>query len=65
MIKEPNRYGYIHLAAEIEPPRFLLPECKEKKSLVPELVKLGNKLKSSSDLAQRCDVFKAFIFPRN
>ncbi len=61
MIKPPNSYGYILLAAEVELPRFFLSNSASKIALLSELKVLSSQLKSSSPSIQRADVFDAMI----
>ena len=63
MIKPPNSYGYIQLAAEVELPRPFLSKSASKKALLSELKVLCTELKSSSPPIQRADLFDAFIIP--
>ncbi|GJM05229.1 MAG: hypothetical protein DHS20C09_12200 [marine bacterium B5-7] len=63
MIKPPNSYGYIQLAAEVELPRPFLSNSASKKTLLAELKVLCGKLKSSSASVRRVDLFDAFIIP--
>lgn len=63
MLKEPNSFGYIQLAAEVEKPRLLSSGSGAKKKLLADLKVLCATLKASSNVVQRADVFRAFIIP--
>jgi len=63
MIKPPNTYGYIHLAAEVEYPRRFSSNSAAKKELLAELKVLCSELKSSSASIRRADLFDVFIIP--
>lgn len=63
MIKEPNTFGYLHLAAEVEAPSFFSVGSNTKKALIHDLKTLCNTLKSEINTVQRADIFNAFIIP--
>ena len=63
LLKPPNSFGYLHLAAEVERPGLFSSDSSVKKALLSELLVLCKALKSESGLVQRADVFNAFIIP--
>jgi len=62
MIREPNGYGYIHLAAEVERPHLLHASKKEKRELLESLKSAAAELRGD-DRVRRADVFSATIIP--
>lgn len=63
MLKKPNTYGYICIAAEIERPSFLSSNSPTKQSLLLELKSLCKEMNFSNSSITRVDVFDAFIIP--
>lgn len=63
LLKEPNAFGYVLVAAEIELPAFFSSNSDEKNALIAELKTLCCNLIDSSDVINRADVFDAFIIP--
>ena len=63
LLKPPNTFGYIHLAAEVESPRLFSPGSAAKQALLAELIAQCGALQATSDAVQRADVFNAFIIP--
>jgi len=63
MLKEPNSFGYIVIAAEVERPSLLSSNSTEKKALLSELKLYCSELDLSFDSINRADVFDAFIIP--
>lgn len=64
MLQEPNDYGYIHLAAEVEAPHPLRRMGVEKKQLINALYEEAKALCAAlTDQVQRVDVFTAFVIP--
>ena len=63
MLKKPNLFGYILIAAEVERPNLFSSNSKAKRSLLSELKIFSKELRLSSELINRADVFDAFIIP--
>ncbi|MDX1513157.1 MAG: hypothetical protein R3174_05375 [Gammaproteobacteria bacterium] len=64
MLKTPNDYGYLHLAAEIERPHPLKKNSAQKTALLGELKRLAEALAvAESAGVRRADVFDAFVIP--
>ncbi|CAB9522368.1 expressed unknown protein [Seminavis robusta] len=64
MLKEPNEFGYIHIAAEIEMPSPFHKNSAMKAGLLEELkVACKELLELYPGEVQRADVFDAFIIP--
>ena len=63
MLKKPNSYGYICIAAEVERPSLFSSNSSEKKTLLLELKSLSKELNLSTSSINRADEFDAFIIP--
>lgn len=64
MIQEPNGYGYVHLAGEVERPRLLHGDSAAKKRLLATLKERAAALVAGHPgVVRRADVFDAFIIP--
>lgn len=64
MLKEPNSYGYIYLAAEVEKPHPIKSASNAKRALLKQLIHASNGLPSTLEHAvRRADVFNALIIP--
>lgn len=62
MLEEPNSFGYIHLAAELERPRPLHKASATKRALLDQLKMQASTLQEHDDV-RRADVFNAFLIP--
>ncbi len=63
MIMPPNKYGYIHLAAEVEKAHLFSKPSKHKSDLLNKLKQLSKQLKNDMPQVRRADLFTAFIIP--
>ncbi|MCH6258685.1 hypothetical protein MLD52_19150 [Puniceicoccaceae bacterium K14] len=63
LLKEPNSFGYITIAMEVERPRLFSSNSPAKKGLLSELKAICKELNSSFSSINRADVFDAFIIP--
>ena len=63
LVKEPNSFGYIIIAAEVELPGLFTSNSANKKALLAKVKTLSSALSASSDYVNRADVFDAFIIP--
>lgn len=63
MLKPPNAFGYIAIAAEVERPGLFSSNSSSKKALLSKLKSLCKEFNSSSARINRADVFDAFIIP--
>lgn len=64
MIQDPNTYGYIHLAGEVERPHPLKPNSAAKRALLTALRAASERLRQAAgDRVRRVDVFDAFVIP--
>lgn len=64
MLQEPNTYGYLHLAAEIERPHPFKKNSERKQKLLGQAIQAAEKLsRCFPDHIRRVDVFDAFIIP--
>lgn len=64
MLKEPNTYGYLHLAAEVERPHPLKKNSAVKTALLEEIKALAEALRATASTdVRRADVFDAFVIP--
>lgn len=63
MLKDPNSFGYITIAAEVERPSLFSSNSSTKQVLLSDLKSLCEELNLSSSLINRADVFDAFIIP--
>jgi len=62
MIREPNAYGYIHLAAEVEAPHLLRHDSSAKRELL-EALKIAADQLAREPGVRRADLFSATIIP--
>jgi hypothetical protein len=62
MLKPPNNFGYIMLAAEIEKTASYIKVSKKKKALIKSLRSACRDLKKEAQV-NRADLFKAFLIP--
>jgi len=62
LIREPNPYGYIHLAAEVESPHLLRHDSAAKRELLKALKIAAEKLAMEPGV-RRADLFSATIIP--
>jgi hypothetical protein len=64
MIIEPNPYGYIHLAGELERPQPLFKPGPAKRELLEQLKSSARRLvQARPEEVRRADVFDAFLIP--
>ncbi len=63
MLREPNRYGYIHLAGEVEWPRVFRRPTSAKRALLAELKAAARALMQDEPQVRRADVFDALFIP--
>jgi hypothetical protein len=64
MLQPPNAFGYIHLAGEVERPRWLRGKSAAKKALVAALKDAARALRDAHPAeVRRADVFDAFLVP--
>lgn len=63
MLREPNHYGYIHLAGELERPRPFRKPSAVKRALLEELKRAARALREEEPEVRRADVFVALVIP--
>lgn len=64
MLQEPNGYGYIHLAGEVERPHPLKRNSAAKRALLAELRAAAARLRDAwTGKVRRIDLFDAFVIP--
>lgn len=64
MLQEPNEFGYIQLAGEVESPHPLKKVSARKKALLADLIAAADDLIAAlPDHVRRADVFTAFVIP--
>src|SRR3546814_9923971 len=64
MLQEPNGFGYIHLAGEVERPHPLKPNGAAKRALLAALGEAAGRLRTARRAeVGRVDLFDAFVIP--